>query len=66
MRVFKEPNTRNDWKCPVCKTAEKKEVVLIGIVGSWKDNIMEAEQIHLDCIDLLYDKKLNIIFQKIL
>lgn len=65
MRTFKEPNLSNDWKCPICKTNDKSEVVLIGKVGTQKDNIIKAEQFHLKCIELLYDKSIGIIYQKI-
>ena len=63
MKVFKEPNLSNGWKCPICGTNDKKEVTLIGVVGTEKDNNMEAEQFHLDCIWLSYDKTLNMIGQ---
>ena len=65
MKAFKEPNLSNKWECPICNTADKKEVVLIGIVGTEEDNNMEREQFHLDCIDLLYDKQTKILYQKI-
>jgi hypothetical protein len=65
MRVFKEPNLSSGWKCPICKTSDKKEVVLIGIVGTEKGGNIQAEQFHLDCLDLLYDKTLGVIFQQI-
>jgi len=66
MRAFKGPNLSNNWHCPICKTQEEKETVLIGIVGTQDGLNIEAEQFHLDCINLLYDKKLNIIYQKII
>ena len=53
MRVFKEPNLSNDWKCPICGTNDKKEIVLIGKMGTQKGNNIEAEQVHLGCLDLL-------------
>ncbi len=65
MRTFKEPNLSNDWKCPICNTADVKEVVLIGIAGTESGNNIQAEQIHMDCIDLRLDKKLNILYQPI-
>ncbi len=66
MRTFKEPNLSGDWKCPICKTNDKKEVVLIGIAGTEKDGNMEAEQFHLDCIDLTYFKDKCVLVQKFL
>jgi len=65
MRIFKEPNLSNNWKCPICRTNKKEEVILIGIIGTEEDSIMQAEQFHLNCIDLSFDNKLNIIYQKI-
>ena len=65
MKVFKEPNLSNKWKCPICKKDSKKEVVLVGIVGTQEGHNIQAEQFHLSCLDLLYDKGMNLIYQKI-
>lgn len=65
MRVFKKPNLSTDWKCPICKTAEEKEVVLIGILGTEDDGNIQAEQIHLHCIELLFDKTAGVLYQTI-
>lgn len=65
MRTFKEPNTSNDWKCPICKTPKIKPVVLIGIYGTQEGHNIQAEQIHLDCIELIYDKDQKILIQQI-
>ena len=35
--------------CPVCKTNENKECLLIPIDGTKEDNICKAIPIHLDC-----------------
>jgi len=34
MRVFQHPNLSNGWYCPICKTSEDKEIVLVGIQGT--------------------------------
>ena len=65
MRVFKEPNLSNNWKCPICGTNEKKEVVLVGIEGTEKDGTIQAEQVHLDCIELMYNREYSLLYQKI-
>jgi len=65
MRVFKEPNLSDNWKCPICNTNELKEVVLIGIAGTESGNNIQAEQIHLDCINLVYDKSYNMLYQQL-
>lgn len=56
MKVFDHPNIENGWKCPICGTNEDKEIVLIGIAGTEEGNIQEAEQFHLDCLELQYYK----------
>lgn len=67
MRSLEKPNLSNkDWKCPICLKRDEKEVVLVGIVGTEDDGRVEAEQFHLDCIDLIYDKSFRIVFQRLL
>jgi len=67
MRVFEKPNLSNNWKCPVCGTSDIKEVVLIGIEGTREGfGTIEAEQVHLDCLELIWDKYFKIIYQKLL
>lgn len=70
MRIFKEMNTSGKDVCPICKTNDKKEVVLITKVGTGdgsgkKFQNYEAVQVHLDCLELWYDEKMGIIYQKI-
>ena len=64
MRVFDHPNLAN-FVCPICGKSDDKPTVLIGIMGTEKGNIMEAEQFHLDCLDLVYMKDKRIIAQVI-
>ena len=63
MSEFEKPNTSNNWKCPLCDTAEEKPVVLIKIAGTIKDSICEAEQIHKHCLldGLWYYKEKSLI-----
>jgi hypothetical protein len=63
MRVFDHPNLANDWKCPVCGLSDDKPVVLIAIAGTENGNIAQAEQFHLDCLELQYHRELNGITQ---
>lgn len=51
MRIFDHPNLTG-FKCPICGTSADKPVVLIGIDGTQEDNLIEAIQVHLDCIEL--------------
>jgi hypothetical protein len=51
--------------CPICKTNKNGKAVLIGIDGTQKDNIEEAMQVHLDCINLRVKTEEGIIYQLI-
>lgn len=62
MRIFEHPNLLGDWKCPICNTAEDKPVMLIGIVGTEEGFNMKAEQFHVDCLELRWNKQLGLIF----
>ena len=53
IRIFNKPNLSNDWKCPVCKTNKENKVVLVPIPGTEDDGIVEAQQIHLDCMAMV-------------
>ena len=65
MRVFKEPNLFNEkWKCPICGTRDVKEVVLIGKEGTQEGHNIQAEQVHLDCIELLLYEDMGVIAMK--
>jgi RNA polymerase subunit RPABC4/transcription elongation factor Spt4 len=61
LRVFKHRNTIDPQDvCPICKTNEDDETVLVIIDGTQEGNIAQAKQFHLKCIDLMYlppDKK---------
>lgn len=63
LRTFK--HFPEKLKCPVCKKNTNKECFLIGIVGTEDGCNIQAEAIHNGCLDLVYDKKLNIIYQKL-
>lgn len=65
MRVFEHANLSAKQTCPICKEAVDKPVVLIGIVGTEEGHNMQAVQVHLDCLDLLYYPEHNLIAQKL-
>lgn len=65
MRSFKHFNSVGKSVCPICKTADDKETVLIGVVGTEEGHNMIAKQFHLDCIDLLYYPNEQVIAQRL-
>lgn len=52
MNVFSHPNLSTNWTCPVCGTADDKETVLVAKHGTQERNLVQCEQIHLECLDL--------------
>jgi len=65
MRIFEEPNLSNpEWRCPICGTRNNKPVTLVGIYGTQNGNNEEAEQIHVDCLELTMYKDMNVIAMK--
>lgn len=65
MRIFKEPNLSRSWKCPICRTRKSEEVVLIRIEETHSGQITKAEQFHVKCLELTWDKECGLIYQKI-
>ena len=65
MKIFEHMNTSGKEVCPICKTKEDKEVVLIGIDGTEDGGNMRAIQVHLDCLNLRYSKENNLFYQKV-
>ena len=63
MIVFNQMNKKG--KCPICNTSRNSKAVLIGILGTEDGGNIQAEQFHLDCIDLSYQKEDGILFQRI-
>ena len=63
--VWEHFPTNNLQVCPICKTNEDKECVLIAIAGTEDGNICEAQPTHLDCVlkDLIYDKEHQLIYK---
>ena len=65
MKVFKEFNAEGKDVCPICKTKDEKEVILIPILGTEEGGNCQALQFHLECLELSYDRRLGLIYQKI-
>lgn len=67
MKLFESPNLDGSWVCPICKTAEDKPVTLVGKAGTEDGSIMEAIQVHVDCLELMiyYTDKGSVIAMQI-
>ena len=52
MREFEHPNMTN-FTCPICNSSADRPVVLVGIPGTEEGNIMQAQQIHSECYELV-------------
>jgi len=48
-KIFEHPNISN-FCCPICHGDDDRPIVLITIQGTQKKNIIEAKQVHLDCL----------------
>jgi len=63
MRIFNNFNKTNDRVCPICKTNEDKETVLIVLDGPEDGNMIEATQVHLKCLNLRLSTDKRFIYQ---
>lgn len=52
-RIFPHPNLSNGWACPVCRTSADAPVMLVPVHGTEIDGIMEAKQVHADCVEVV-------------
>jgi hypothetical protein len=50
MRTFEGFNADRESVCPWCKTSENKETILVPILGTEDDGIVEARQMHTECV----------------
>lgn len=51
MRTFKSFNSSGNSICPICGTNEEKETLLIPIQGTQDGKLMEAAQVHSECLE---------------
>lgn len=52
MGTFKEGNWNNpETVCPICKTQNEGEIVLVPIAGTKEGNLFQAIQVHTKCIN---------------
>jgi len=60
------PHFPDDSVCPVCKTSDDGECVLIPIVGTQDGSIFQAKPMHLACaIPQWYDEVNEVIYRKL-
>ncbi len=62
MRTFEKFPEKS--KCPLCKTNEDKECILVAIHGTDEGNICQATPVHTECIErgLVYVKDLDLVY----
>ena len=66
MRIFEHRNTSNpEDVCPICKTNEDGQTVLVPIIGTEDGNLMQAKQFHFKCIDIVYMQENDLLYQKL-
>lgn len=56
MKIFEKANVSGGWVCPICGKNDDKPVILAPIDESFRGQNEEAEQIHVDCINLRWRK----------
>lgn len=52
-RTFERPNPAGGFTCPVCLTSADLPVVLAPIPGTQRDGLVECQQVHVECWDLM-------------
>jgi hypothetical protein len=65
--VFDQGNWDSDGTkpCPICGTKKAGPVILVIIEGTQEGYNAEAVQTHVDCLELTWDPKYNMIYQKV-
>lgn len=63
LKSFEHFNQTTKDPCPICKTKNDERTVLIGVDGTEDEGIMEAIQVHLNCIDLRFSKENGVLYQ---
>ena len=59
MRVFEHFNAAGGDVCPICKTANDTDTILVPIPGTEDGNIVQAKQVHKKCYDLITEMTHN-------
>lgn len=62
MKIFEHPNMI-DFMCPICGKSDDKPIILVGIDGTEDGNIIEAIQVHVDCLDLRIIREQHLMYQ---
>lgn len=55
MRIFEHFNKSTEAKCPICKTDEDKQTILVPIPGTEEGYIVEAQQMHWSCFQSILE-----------
>lgn len=63
MKMFEYIN--QEGKCLICGTNDDGPVTLIPIDGTEEGFNAQAEQVHVSCLALNYNKEINVIYQKL-
>lgn len=63
MKIFEHINPAG--KCLICGTNDDGPVTLIPIDGTQEGFNAEAEQVHVACLSLNYNKEIKVIYQKL-
>jgi hypothetical protein len=68
MRIFDHFNKESI--CPICGNNDDKPCTLVEISGTEEGNIIEAEIVHIDCLDLtMFEHKdmtiINQLFKRV-
>jgi hypothetical protein len=51
MRIFESPNLEG-FICPICGTGDDRPVTLVGISDTEQGNNIQAQQVHVECLEL--------------
>jgi len=52
-------------RCPICKTGDDKPCILVPIDGTNDGNICQGIAVHVDCIELRFNRNVGVLYQKV-
>ena len=65
MRIFDKPNSTVKWECPICGNDDEKEVALVSVEGTQQGRVVQARQVHVECLALWYYPEQSLIIQDV-